>query len=413
MRLFGAMEYLVLTVELDRTLRGVRFRRGKQLRIDRMTSVSDDGSALPVRLEALGRELGIRRRPMLALSVAFPGSVVFACTMPELPPRDLESALQLEVPQQVMRLPDQWVMQYVAQPGAVAGTLNVRVEVIPQEELQALVDALRVWKCKPDLFLSPWLALPELPPGSRIAFPGVTAGFFWADGGFHPMAGEVPKSPELDLFLASEFVLPESESIAYRREYAAALVVGRMLADPRLRQRSRSLQVLPVSLRPQRLRSQLRLTVLLAVLLLLLAAWRGMTRVIAFHSQYSAVAGQTAAAKKRSSELQSKLRTKEKELKEMNRVVELGRGERRLANLVAMLSQVLPGSVLVSNLRLNDTGVELTLQSTAENLDLAGALRRVPGYKLATLQDRKINDTLTMYTVKMTRVQEGGNERKK
>ena len=51
-------------------------------------------------------------------------------------------------------------------------------------------------------------------------------------------------------------------------------------------------------------------------------------------------------------------------------------------------------------------GIDLTLHTTQENLDIGPALRKVPGFKVATLQSRKVNDTLSMITVKLNRTGE-------
>ncbi|MBO5688638.1 MAG: hypothetical protein J6S73_01820, partial [Lentisphaeria bacterium] len=72
----------------------------------------------------------------------------------------------------------------------------------------------------------------------------------------------------------------------------------------------------------------------------------------------------------------------------------------------AELSNALPNSILASNVRLNESGIDLTLHTSAEDVDLAGALRRFPAFKVGTLQNRKVSDTLTVITLRLRRNQE-------
>ena len=55
---------------------------------------------------------------------------------------------------------------------------------------------------------------------------------------------------------------------------------------------------------------------------------------------------------------------------------------------------------------LNETGIDLTLHTNTEDVDLAGSLRHFPAFKVGTLQNRKINDTLTQITLRLRRNQE-------
>lgn len=57
----------------------------------------------------------------------------------------------------------------------------------------------------------------------------------------------------------------------------------------------------------------------------------------------------------------------------MSRILDLNVGDREMTVTLGRLSSALPSSVLVSNFRLTDTGVEMTLQTTQEDLDLGAA----------------------------------------
>ena len=62
--------------------------------------------------------------------------------------------------------------------------------------------------------------------------------------------------------------------------------------------------------------------------------------------------------------------------------------------------------ILASNVRLNESGIDLTLHTNMEDVDLAGALRRFPAFKVGTLQNRKVSDTLSVITLRLRRNQE-------
>ena len=53
------------------------------------------------------------------------------------------------------------------------------------------------------------------------------------------------------------------------------------------------------------------------------------------------------------------------------------------------------------------SGAHVTIaQTNTEDVDLAGSLRHFPSFKVGTLQNRKINDTLTQITLRLRRNQE-------
>ncbi len=406
MRLFGAIEYLVVTVGKDSTLRGLRLRgSGRQLTVLRAVELPPDAGTPAERLAGLLKKLDRRRDQIVLLAAATPGAVVFRCRTPQLPARELASALEFEVPQQVLRLPPQWRMQFVSAP-AGEEELDVTVQITAEEEFDKLCDLLRELRLQADEYLPPFLTLPELPPGSRVYLPAFEPDFYWMDGSFHPYRKETACNEELIGLLKKEIRFDDGAGDESFRKFLPELLIGRLAADPGFRHRRAGLEILPKPLRPQRLRSQLRIAVLLALLLVLIAGWNGIGSVASFHSRYSSITDRTRAAKSKTAEIQRKLRSRDKEFKEMSRILELNVGDRDMAVTLGRLSNALPSTVLVSSFRVTDNTVEMTLQTTQEDLDLGAALRKAPGFKVATLQNRKVNDTLTMITLKLNRIAE-------
>ena len=390
MRLLGAMEYLIVTVGNDGTLHGMRLqRRHKRLTVIRALEVPPDERSAADRLADLCRKLDRRRDMTLVIGAAFPGAVFFRSRMPEMSPRELAS-----------------VLQFTADPADEEGMLNVGVQVTPREELNRFCDLLAELRLQVDDCISPFLALPELPAGSRVFLPLFEPDFYWADGSFHPAAAGIHCNDEAVELLKKEFDFSDGYREENFRKFLPELLIARFVAAPGLRHRKAGLELLPKQLSPQRLRSQLRLAVILLVLLLGMWLWNAGGNILSFHSEYSAITSRTAGYKSRTTEIQRRMRSRDKELKEMNRVLEQNFGDREMPVTLARIANVIPAAVLVSSFRITDTGIDLTLHTTQENLDIGPALRKVPGFKVATLQSRKVNDTLSMITVKLNRTGE-------
>ena len=114
MRLFGAIEYLIITIGADSSLHGVRLRGGRQLTVLRAVELPPGTGSPAERIKELLGRLERRREQIVLLAAALPGSALFRCRTPLLPARELASALEFEVPQQVLRLPAAWRMQFVS-----------------------------------------------------------------------------------------------------------------------------------------------------------------------------------------------------------------------------------------------------------------------------------------------------------
>ena len=405
MRLFGAMEYLIVTVGCDGTLHGLRLRQHRRrMTVIRAREISPDERSAADRFAALCREMELRRDVILIVGVAFPEAAFFRCRMPEMSPRELASALQLEVPRQVLKLPPEWTLQFLAGPAAEEGLLEVGVQVTPREELSRFFDMLSELRVQVDECIPPFLALPPLPPGSRVYMPLFEPDFYWADQSFHPIVEGVHCNEEVRGLLKKEFDFVDGFNENNFDRFLPELLIARLAASADFKHRNSGLKILPNRLRPRRLRSQLRLAVVLLILLAGMWCWNAGGRVLAFHSEYSAIITRTAGYKSRTTEIQRRLRRRDKEFKEMNRVLEQNFGDREIPVTLAHIAGAIPADVLVSVFRMSDTGVDLTLHTTRENLDIGTALRKIPGFKVTTLQSRRMNDTLSMITVKLNRI---------
>ena len=113
------------------------------------------------------------------------------------------------------------------------------------------------------------------------------------------------------------------------------------------------------------------------------------------HREYSRL---TAARNRLRTEVmtsQRKLKTAEKELRELTRVINQSPGERDVIGKLARFSEVLPNNVMVTNLRWTDSSVDLTLRSEAESLNVPEMIRPLKFWKIEQIQQRRRNNDTT------------------
>ncbi|MPN10573.1 hypothetical protein SDC9_157868 [bioreactor metagenome] len=145
----------------------------------------------------------------------------------------------------------------------------------------------------------------------------------------------------------------------------------------------------------------MRVSALLVVLLLGNYLWSAVGTWRGNYLEYSRIADERDRVKAENTLLNSKLRTLDKEQRELTRVVALSAGEAEVLAKLAALTSILPSNVMVSSLRWSESSLDLMLQSEAENLDLPALLRKLPYWKIAQLQQRRMGDTVTMITLKL------------
>ena len=77
-------------------------------------------------------------------------------------------------------------------------------------------------------------------------------------------------------------------------------------------------------------------------------------------------------------------------------------GENELPGKLADLSSVLPENALVTSLRWSESGVDLQIQTVADQNKISTAVRQLPYWKVGQLQQRRWgNSNSTMITLKL------------
>ena len=412
--LFGAPECVAITIGVEGTLRAVRCvcrRKGAVITAAEVLPPSD--APLAERLKQLGSTIGLRRDHTLVIAPADCGGVFFQTDLPEMPKRELASALAFEAPRHQLSAAgggDLPQVVFWAIPAAEEGRMTGWAWTAPVSGLEPLWAALREIRWRPDAVMSPYFAIAPLGGAAAgpVRLPEFDPGFYWENGSFHPDDPAVKCNETLKTLLQQELQSAPSLAAPVWEDGVLACV---MLASCMLRQERhqpgvRELVLVPPGLRPRRLRSQLRITVFLLTACALLFGGRMAGSVAEHYRQYTSLNASIRQLKTRTTTVQRKLRAREKEQKEMTRILEQNADSRELLILLAELSASLPSSVLASNVRLNETGIDLTLHTNTEDVDLAGSLRHFPSFKVGTLQNRKINDTLTQITLRLRRNQE-------
>ena len=161
------------------------------------------------------------------------------------------------------------------------------------------------------------------------------------------------------------------------------------------------LDILPDQLRPQRLKKQIRITVVLLILLLLSFVWSRAGEWKKNYVEMRSVKREMQKLPRENAELKKKLKVKEKNKKELNRILNLNVGERNLPGKLADLSAVLPDNALVTSLRWGENSVDIQIQTAADQNKISTAIQKLPYWKIEQIQQRSWG-TSTMITLKLT-----------
>lgn len=405
MSIFSAVEYAAITIGTDGVMRGARLHSGhKQLTVVRVCCVAVEGRELSERLGDAFKALELKSEHILVISSPLNGGFFFVTKTPALSVRELASALEFDAQQQVLQLPQDFDLQFVSKP-AGEGELAVSVYGFPSGALLDWCQALKIRRRRADEFIYPLLALPELPPEEKTRLPEFDQLFYWSNNSWHPATTETVCNEHLLKLLKEEVVFaPELGDDRSYEEFITVLTLARYASKQEFSKKRAGLTVLPAELRPQRLRSLISTAVVLALIIAGCLGFNGLKHVVKFRNEYQQLNQQIAVQTRKTEGIRTRTRAKEKEYKEMVRVNELNIGDRELLFNLGRLSEALPPQALVTNMRWNEAGVDLSIQTSQQNLDLAAALRRLTDFRVGTLQNRQMNETIMMISLKLNRL---------
>ena len=384
------------------TVRGVLFRQTRDS-IETVSFISepissdDPSAAWKSVLKAMGRG----KEYPLYLVGSLKNGICFDTMSAELPSRLQRQALELELPRHLLDVPDNVRFQFVTLHTGDDGMSDLRLYAVPDSSFEPLAAMLTQSNSRADGFLYPALLLRKGDP--QFQAPELDKNLCFADGKWHSLPVPAENLRQWQELLAENFVFPAGADFDLK-SYLTNFIAARFIRE---NHQDSDLELLPKQLRPKRLQSQLRITLILLVLLILNIFWSCAGNWKGDFSRMRSLKREANQLRQENSELKRKLKSKEKSQKELVRLLNLRAGETDLPGKLADISKVIPQNVLVTSMRWTENGVELQMQTTEEQPNISGAIRTLPYWKISQLQQRRWgNSDSSMITLKLVPAEE-------
>ena len=394
---FQQAKKLAVAAFSNDTVSGVIFRRNKEILeplIFVREQISDKDPSLA--WKSVLKQLGRGKDCPLYLTGALREGVSFDVQLADLAPRLQKQALELELPRHLLSVPENMRFQFLPLGEPEGGSANLRVYAAPEKSFEPVAAMLTQGSSCADGFIFPALALSDGDPlffANEMDPERAFADGVWCQG--------VADADMVSLWrekLQNEISMKPNAGFELK-DCLLHVIAARALFKhgdyP-------GLEILPNQLRPQRVRKQVRTTVILAILLVLSLLW---SKGGSWKNNYKEMRSVTKDIQKlmrENTETKRKLKMKEKGQKELNRILNLKAGENELPGKLADLSSVLPDNALVTNLRWSENSVDLQIQTVADQNKISAAVRQLPYWKVGQLQQRRWgNSTSTMITLKL------------
>ena len=171
--------------------------------------------------------------------------------------------------------------------------------------------------------------------------------------------------------------------------FLPVLQVARLITRRDYNTKKAGLPVLPDNLRPKRIKRQLQLTVTLVIALIALLIWGAFGTWNSSRAEYTKLRDEIKKLSRETVRMQNNARRLNRTNKERSKIVSLKTTEYDVLGFLAAFSSLLPSNVSVNNFRFNESGVDIAMASTAENIDLARILKPMAHWKISQLQQRQ------------------------
>lgn len=393
--LLGVKNFAVLLFTPD-SVRGARFDRAdKSWKLTRFAAVPLDKENPAASWKSVLKEIE-HRDGLLLLTGALPGGVFFQFKSADLPNREQRGAVDLELPRHLMNIPEKRMLQFAASAVGDDLQVNVGVYVFEESSLNGISAKMTQSACRADGFIYPFLAVE--PGDPELYLPEIEAGFSFAKGAWNPVnnpdAAVEATLKNWQEILRKQLSFPEDKSNGFDlAEMFPILVVARLFASGKFERNRSALAVLPEKLRPVRFRGHLIVTTLLLILIAANILWHYGRIWTADYTRYSALQKENKKLKRDIDLARRNSKRLQKEQKEMERVIESGAGDPDVIQKFALLSNALPGNVLVSSIRWSDSSVDMILQCEDAKLDLPSIINPLGYWKIGQLQQRQTGDS--------------------
>ena len=376
---------------------GVMFRRNKEILepvVFVREQISDKDPSIA--WKSVLKQMGRGKDCPLYLTGSLRDGICFDVHLADLSPRFQKEALELELPRHLLSVSENMRFQFLPQGEPEGGFADLRVYAAPERSFEPVAAMLTQGSSHADGFIYPALALTagdplffaeEMDPERSFA-DGVWSSGCADETMVHQWQKKLEKEVHPDPGSGFEFKDCLLHIIAARALFRNGDYAG--------------LEILPDQLRPQRVRKQVRTTVILALLLILSFVWSKGGSWKENYLEMRFVSKDIQKYMRENADLKRRLKGKEKGQKELNRVLNLKSGEKELSGKLADLSAVLPENALVTSFRCHENGIDLQIQTVADQNKISTALRRLPYWKVAQLQQRRWgNSTSTVVTLKL------------
>ncbi|MBE6406609.1 MAG: hypothetical protein E7040_11410 [Lentisphaerae bacterium] len=378
------------------TVSGVTFRRNKEI-LEPISWVTGEISAddPSIAWKSVLKQMGRGKDCPLYLCGSLREGVCFDTRIADLAPRLQKQALELELPRHLLSVPEKLRFQFLPQGKPEDGFADLRVYAVPEKSFEPVAAMLTQGSSRADGFLYPALALREDDPAFFAE--EMDPDRFLEHGIWNNCPAPIEFISQWREKLENEKTLKDKAGFPlsdYLLHVVAARELFRNGEHP-------GLDILPDQLRPQRLKKQIRITVVLLILLLLSFVWSRAGEWKKNYVEMRSVKREMQKLPRENAELKKKLKVKEKNKKELNRILNLKVGERNLPGKLADLSAVLPDNALVTSLRWGENSVDIQIQTAADQNKISTAIQKLPYWKIEQIQQRSWG-TSTMITLKLT-----------
>ncbi|MBR2364920.1 MAG: hypothetical protein IKA79_06950 [Lentisphaeria bacterium] len=405
--------FAVIAFSKDK-LQGAVFRRIKtKHELLRHVSLAPDETDPVNTWKELFRTLAISRDEPLFLCGALKKSFFFRTKMAEIPVKNIRSALALELPRRMLASGQENLLtefSILSSGGKTSpenqekdnnGEIRVNVCVFPADSLETLSGILLQCGRKADAYIYPFLALQEDDP--PLYLPEVEKNYYFAMDSWQVVSGNTEdpagSNEAWEKIFSGKFKLPPSFSV---RDSLVLLLCARYVLSPGYAESEEGMDILPAKLRPSRLKSQIKLGVILLTALLLNILWSCSGQWIENAKNYKFLSREKAVLQEENRKLKAKIRKIEKDSRERQKFSTMKAGEHDIVKKLNDLTAFLPSNVMVSSMRWSDSGLDLTMFSE-DNSSISEIFRsKFPYWKLANIQQRNFGGAATMIIVKLT-----------
>ena len=395
-----------------RAVCGCRLRKkGRKIQVLRAERKEYSDGAYSPALEEILRALGGGQDNIIIVAAALPGGTFFRMTTVKMPPRELAGALDFELGEHVLQLPDPYRMQFTSEPHPDPELVYANVSVLPTSAFEPIAAAFSATRNTLDDFLHPLLALDAQTAEEGIYLPDIEPEYYFQKQTFHENNEEPAVCFDrinqrlLDKYHncveVSERCRVEGRSFFF--DYFTAVFVGNYVLNGAWHTQHLGLNIVPKLLRPRRLLMQFRIMALLLLLIVGLFAVDFLSRGNSFKNELDEVSGEVSSVQSEIDSLTRTQKARDKEYKEMARVLALRTGNANLLEYMARISELLPTDVLVSNMQWNENTLDMNLQTESDSFDESQFRRCLPGWKVANFTQRRMGDTLSILNVRLER----------